>query len=84
MNGYLGKLLFVDLTTGHMREEPLNVAYAHDFEEQTAPMSCLPDSLSGMRFYEPLDSGLEAEIRKRLERMQRARGETERPPHDSS
>ncbi len=31
MNGYLGRLLFVDLTTGHMRDEPLNMAYAHQF-----------------------------------------------------
>ena len=47
--------------------------YAHDFEEQTAPMDCLPDPLSGRRFYEPKDIGLEAEIRKRLEKMRSAR-----------
>jgi putative ATPase len=47
--------------------------YAHDYEEQTAPMSCLPESLSGRRFYEPRDSGREAEIRKRLEALRRAR-----------
>jgi aldehyde:ferredoxin oxidoreductase len=31
MHGYLGKLLVVNLTTGHMRDEPLNMAYARDF-----------------------------------------------------
>jgi len=48
--------------------------YAHDFEEQTAAMECLPDALAGRRFYEPKDAGFEAEIRKRLERMKKARG----------
>jgi aldehyde:ferredoxin oxidoreductase len=31
MNGYLGKLLSVDLTSGEMRDEPLNMAYARQF-----------------------------------------------------
>lgn len=31
MKGYLGKLLLVDLTTGYMRDEPLNMAYARQF-----------------------------------------------------
>ena len=31
MKGYLGKLLSVDLTTGHMHDEPLNMAYARRF-----------------------------------------------------
>jgi putative ATPase len=47
--------------------------YAHDFEEQTAAMECLPDALAGRRFYEPKDVGFEAEIRKRLEKMRDAR-----------
>jgi putative ATPase len=47
--------------------------YAHDFEEQTAAMECLPQSLAGRRFYEPKDVGLEREIRERLERMREAR-----------
>ncbi len=47
--------------------------YAHDFEEQTAPIDCLPDSLAGRRFYEPKSAGLEAEIRERLERLREAR-----------
>ena len=47
--------------------------YAHDFEEQTAAMECLPESLAGRRFYEPREIGLEREIRDRLEKMRAAR-----------
>jgi putative ATPase len=47
--------------------------YAHDFEEQTAAMECLPEALSGRRFYEPKEVGTEAEIKARLERMRAAR-----------
>jgi putative ATPase len=47
--------------------------YAHDFDEQTAAMECLPDSLAGRRFYEPKDIGLEGAIRERLEKMRAAR-----------
>jgi aldehyde:ferredoxin oxidoreductase len=31
VTGYLGKLLIVDLTTGEMRDEPLNMSYARQF-----------------------------------------------------
>ena len=48
--------------------------YAHDFDEQTAAMECLPEALAGRRFYEPKDVGFETEIRERLERMRKARG----------
>ena len=47
--------------------------YAHDFDDQTAAMECLPDSLQGRRFYEPKEVGAEAEIKKRLDRMRAAR-----------
>jgi putative ATPase len=47
--------------------------YAHDFDEQTAAMECLPEALAGRRFYEPKEAGLEREIRERLERMRQAR-----------
>jgi putative ATPase len=50
--------------------------YAHDFDEQTAPMECLPDALAGRRFYEPKDAGFEAEMKRRLERMREARKKT--------
>jgi len=47
--------------------------YAHDFEDQTAAMDCLPEALAGHRFYEPKDVGAESAIRERLEKMRRAR-----------
>jgi putative ATPase len=47
--------------------------YAHDFDAQTAPMECLPEALTGRRFYEPKNAGAEAEIKARLERMREAR-----------
>ena len=47
--------------------------YAHDFEDQSAAMPCLPDALKDRRFYEPKDIGFEREIRERLERMRKAR-----------
>ncbi|HYK01476.1 MAG TPA: replication-associated recombination protein A [Thermoanaerobaculia bacterium] len=47
--------------------------YAHDFEDQTAAMECLPDALAGRRFYEPKDAGFEREMKERLERMRKAR-----------
>jgi putative ATPase len=47
--------------------------YAHDFEDQTAAMECLPDALAGRRFYEPKDVGFEREMRERLEKMRAAR-----------
>jgi putative ATPase len=33
--------------------------YAHDFQDQTASMECLPESLAGRRFYEPKEVGFE-------------------------
>ncbi|HET8797598.1 MAG TPA: replication-associated recombination protein A [Thermoanaerobaculia bacterium] len=47
--------------------------YAHDLEEQTAAMDCLPEPLAGRRFYQPKDAGAEKAIGERLERMRSAR-----------
>ncbi|HEX8171070.1 MAG TPA: replication-associated recombination protein A [Thermoanaerobaculia bacterium] len=47
--------------------------YAHDFEDQTAAMECLPEALAGRRFYEPKDAGFEKEMKARLEKMRAAR-----------
>ena len=54
--------------------------YAHDFEEQTTSMECLPDSLAGRRFYEPKDVGVEREIKARLEKMRAARSPSASDP----
>ncbi len=47
--------------------------YAHDTEEGTGGLDCLPDSLQGTRFYEPRGQGFEAELKERLERMRALR-----------
>ena len=43
--------------------------YAHDFEEGVIGQQNLPDSLAGRRYYQPTDRGLEADLRKRMERI---------------
>ena len=51
--------------------------YAHDFEDQTAAMECLPEALAGRRFYEPKDVGVEKAMRERLEKMRNRRVKSE-------
>ena len=41
--------------------------YAHDTEEKLAKMQCLPDALSGRRYYEPGGEGAEKQVKERLE-----------------
>ena len=58
--------------TGLMRREGYGEGYryAHDFEGHVAPgETYLPDALSGARFYEPSDEGLEKAIKERLARL---------------
>jgi putative ATPase len=50
--------------------------YSHDFEGGWVEQQYLPD---GRRYYEPVDRGYEAEIRKRLE-SRRQEPETEKKP----
>ena len=46
--------------------------YAHDTEEGIArEMECLPPAHRGRRFYEPVERGLEARIKQRLEEIRR-------------
>jgi putative ATPase len=47
--------------------------YSHDVEGKVADMDCLPDSLKGRRYYQPEDSGDEAEIKRRLDEIARKR-----------
>ena len=47
--------------------------YAHDTEEGTGGLDCLPDSLQGTRFYEPQGRGFEAELKERLEKVRELR-----------
>jgi putative ATPase len=40
--------------------------YAHDTEDKTSAMQCLPDSLVGRKYYEPTTQGLEARVKERI------------------
>jgi putative ATPase len=45
--------------------------YAHDEASGVADMECLPPAHKGRRFYEPVERGLEIEIKKRLEQLRK-------------
>jgi putative ATPase len=47
--------------------------YSHDVEGSVADMDCLPASLQGRQYFHPQESGAEAEIKKRLEEIAKAR-----------
>ena len=43
--------------------------YAHDAADKLTTIQCLPDSLLGRRYYEPIEEGLEARYKARLEQI---------------
>jgi putative ATPase len=45
--------------------------YAHDNKEQVARMECLPEGLAGRKYYRPRDSGMEVDIKRRLDEVER-------------
>jgi putative ATPase len=47
--------------------------YAHDMEEKTAGLSCLPDSLAGRNYYRPSGEGAEKELKARAEAVRALR-----------
>jgi putative ATPase len=49
--------------------------YAHDLEDKVADMDCLPDSLKGRKYYEPQETGSEAEIKRRLDEVAKKKRE---------
>jgi putative ATPase len=59
--------------TALMREQGYGKGYqyAHDYEEKTTAMPCLPESLRGRRYYAPAGAGFEERLRKRLEEIRR-------------
>ena len=44
--------------------------YAHDTEDKIADMQCLPDTLTGRRYYEPGTQGREARVKERMEQIE--------------
>ncbi len=47
--------------------------YAHDHEEKTTAMDCLPERLQGRRYYEPTDQGIEKRLKEKLEHLRETR-----------
>ena len=47
--------------------------YAHDFDEKTTDMQCLPDNLKDRIYYHPTEQGVEKRIKDRLEEIRRRR-----------
>jgi putative ATPase len=45
--------------------------YAHDLEDKVADMDCLPESLKGRKYYHARETGEEAEIKRRLDEIDR-------------
>ncbi len=47
--------------------------HAHNFEDAVTDMQCLPDSLAGRIFYEPMERGAEQRLKERIEELRRRR-----------
>lgn len=47
--------------------------YAHDHEEKTTAMECLPERLRGRQYYRPTQEGLEKKLGERLEGLRRTK-----------
>ena len=45
--------------------------YAHDLEDKVANMDCLPDSLKGRKYYHAVETGEEADIKRKLDEIER-------------
>ena len=51
--------------------------YAHDLEEKVADMDCLPESLKGRKYFHPQEIGQEAEIKRRLDEVDKKKNATD-------
>ncbi len=49
--------------------------YAHDREEGTTAMECLPENLKGRRYYRPSDEGFEKRLKARMDEIARVKEE---------
>ena len=45
--------------------------YAHDFDDKTTDMQCLPDALRNRRYFLPTDEGFEKKLKQRLDELLR-------------
>ncbi len=67
-------------STGLMKDEGYRAGYRYAHEDEPEGMNdrYLPDGLAGRVYYEPKESGVEGEIKERLQRWRREREERER------
>ncbi len=62
--------------------------YAHDYQDKVTDMQCLPDKLSGRKYYRPTAEGVEKRIQDRLAQIRQRRTEIAKhsgsePPNDA-
>jgi putative ATPase len=53
--------------------------YAHDREEATTGMECLPSNLRGRRYFRATEEGFEKELKARIERLQEMKEKLRKP-----
>jgi len=53
--------------------------YAHDFDEKTTAMPCLPESLRGRSYFRPTAEGFEKRLRERMEEIRRIKSSSPKP-----
>jgi len=58
--------------------------YAHDLEQKTADMQCLPDNLRDRVYYDPTGEGIEKRIRERLEDIKQRRYIAQKPDNSTT
>lgn len=58
--------------------------HAHQFADALVSMECLPPSLAGTRFYNPVQRGLEIKIAERLEQLRAKRSQVQENPSGES
>jgi len=54
--------------------------YAHEFEEKTTGMDCLPANLRGRLYYRPADEGFERTLRERMEKVRAVKAKLKNEP----
>ena len=58
--------------------------YAHEFEEKTTGMDCLPKNLMGKLYYRPTDEGFERTVRERIEKVREIKSKLKSRPEKLS
>jgi putative ATPase len=58
--------------------------YAHDFEDKTTAMDCLPENLKGRLYYRPTDEGFERTLRDRMEKVREIQSKLKSEPETRS